>query len=388
MLTQCFADFYDAFADMDADRDGKVSLGDFQQAIQNLEGGEDLSRNQIDSTFNKCGVDADGFIVLKGLLAAFMGTASRSATDTGGVSPNIISRAFEEVLIECKVAEGMQKFITVPSTMGWTDLLQKLKHKYGRAVTFMYEADGHSYCVKDEMDFKLCWDSVDEAFPSYSRRLVAFIINLDPSKIKSSSHTGGVRVSRKSLLAPTRVTLGQVQDDAGHAESVARRQAQKEAFEAKNEWIDNMMRKTGVSDAEPSSMRKKGWDKLLKACHELDTRREKTMNIDMFKKALQRVDPSITDDQMAWYVEDAKRTAAAKKGSDDVFYEKYCELKQTGNSVSELQGMDDDTVRGFEMQIRSAMKDRYRSIQAALNSLDKDKDGFIHKREFRYGIEY
>ena len=130
VLTQGFADFYDAFADMDADRDGKVSLQDFQQAIQNLEGGEDLSRDQIDSTFNKCGVDDDGFIVLKGLLAAFMGTASRSATDTGGISANIISRAFEEVLMECKDAEGVQKFITVPSTMGWTDLLRELKHKY------------------------------------------------------------------------------------------------------------------------------------------------------------------------------------------------------------------------------------------------------------------
>ena len=46
----------------------------------------------------------------------------------------------------------------------------------------------------------------------------------------------------------------------------AGRQAQKEAFEAKHEWIDNMMCKKGVSDAELSRMRKKGWDKLLKTC--------------------------------------------------------------------------------------------------------------------------
>ena len=67
----------------------------------------------------------------------------------------------------------------------------------------MYEADGHSYSVKDEMDFKLCWrcwDSVkEEAFlktspVTQSAHLVALIINLDPSRIKSSSHTGSVLV--------------------------------------------------------------------------------------------------------------------------------------------------------------------------------------------------
>ena len=40
VLERGFADLYDAFADMDTDEDGKVSLHDFQQSIKNLEGGD------------------------------------------------------------------------------------------------------------------------------------------------------------------------------------------------------------------------------------------------------------------------------------------------------------------------------------------------------------
>ena len=38
-------------------------------------------------------------------------------------------------------------------------LLQKLRHKYGRPVSFMYEADSFTYTVKDERDLKQCWDT-------------------------------------------------------------------------------------------------------------------------------------------------------------------------------------------------------------------------------------
>lgn len=97
VLERGFADFYDAFAEMDADHDGKVSQQDFQQCIKQLEGGEDLTSDQIDTAFNRCGVDTDGYIVYKDFHAAFMGKASRAATDTGGISSSVIPRAFEEV---------------------------------------------------------------------------------------------------------------------------------------------------------------------------------------------------------------------------------------------------------------------------------------------------
>lgn len=97
VLERGFADFYDAFGDMDADHDGKVAQQDFQRCVKQLEGGEDLTSDQIDTAFNKCGVDADGYIVYKDFHATFEGKASRAATDTGGISSAIIPRAFEEV---------------------------------------------------------------------------------------------------------------------------------------------------------------------------------------------------------------------------------------------------------------------------------------------------
>lgn len=258
--------------------------------------------------------------------------------------------------MECKDAEGVQKFITVPATMNWTDLLQKLKHKYGRAVTFMYEADGHSYTVNDERDFKQCWDSAEEAFlrtnpVTPSAHLEAFIINIDPSKISAASgRTGVLRAGRKSHLAPKRVTLGEVKETGvSRQEGAARREAQRQEFDSKHQWIDDMLRKTGAGDSEPSSMRKKGWDRLLKECGSLDTKKERALSQDNFKKALLKADPSMTHDQVAWYVKDAEKNSAG-----EVLYEKYCELKKTGKSIKEAEGMQDDTIGQLESQIRHA----------------------------------
>ena len=99
VLERGYADFYDAFADMDTDHDGRVALQDFQEGIKSLDGGEDLTSDQIDSAFHRCGVDVDGRIVYKDFHAAFMDKDTRTATDTGGISSSIIPRAFEEVLL-------------------------------------------------------------------------------------------------------------------------------------------------------------------------------------------------------------------------------------------------------------------------------------------------
>lgn len=124
VLERGFADFYDAFADMDSNRDGKVSLADFQMAIKMLEGGEDLTSDQMDSAFNRCGVDEEGLIVYKDFHTAFMGKASRTATDTGSISSSVIPRAFEEVCSHpplycegCRRARGGRAHdATAPST--------------------------------------------------------------------------------------------------------------------------------------------------------------------------------------------------------------------------------------------------------------------------------
>ena len=72
VLERGFADFYDAFADMDRDQDGKVSLQDFSQTIEQLEGGDELTSDQLDSAFNKIGVDDGGFVVYKDLHKTFL----------------------------------------------------------------------------------------------------------------------------------------------------------------------------------------------------------------------------------------------------------------------------------------------------------------------------
>lgn len=72
-----------------------------------------------------------------------------------------------------------------------------------------------------------------------------------------------------------------------------------------------MLRKTGASSTEPSSMRKRGFDKLLKACSELDPGRQKTLSVENFEKALRKVDPNLTADQVMQMFDPTKMRATA-----------------------------------------------------------------------------
>ena len=379
----------------DTDRDGKVSLEDFVQTIKTLDGGEDLSSDQIDAAFNKCAGGSDGLIVFKGFHAAFIGKAAgRAAADTGEMSSGVVPRAFQEVLMECKDAEGVQKFIAVSSTMTWPAVLQKLKLKYGRAVTFMYEADGHTYTVKDERDFKLCWDSVEEAYKKAnavtpSAHLVAFIINVDPSQLAAGVGKGK-SAARKGHMVPKRVTIsatspGETSLSAAARPDEPRRQVMKEQFEAKHAWIDNMLSQTGAQDSEPTNLRKRGWDKLQKACAELDVRREKSLSVEAFKNALNKTDATLNSAQVQWYVKDASATSSS---AGQILYEKYCELKKTGKSMRESEGTEESVIRESSSRIKSAIRERYKTVQVAFKKFDEDKDGFIHKKDLRDAIEF
>jgi len=273
--------------------------------------------------------------------------------------------------------------------MQWSDLRQKLKHKYGRAVNFMYEADGHTYTVKDERDFKLCWDSVDEAFlksnPSTpSAHLLAFIIDIDPTKLSSSTRTGGLRAGRMSHLAPKKVSLGGAPDDRAAADrdsAAARRRIAQEDYEKKNQAIDDLMRQTGVSEVTPSNM-KKVVKNLIKECQKLDKREQKTLSMTEFKKALGLVDADMTADQIAWYVKDVERSQC-KTGSGDINYQKYCTLKQAGKVVKEGEGLLNDEINKHSSRIAKGLQDRYKTLQAAFKRMDEDKDGIISKQDFR-----
>jgi hypothetical protein len=77
-----------------------------------------------------------------------MGKARRDGTDAGAISSIVIPRPFEEVLMECKDAKGVQKFIAVPSTMQWNELLQValLVQKYLLARTKVQILTQLCYC--------------------------------------------------------------------------------------------------------------------------------------------------------------------------------------------------------------------------------------------------
>ncbi len=64
----------------------------------------------------------------------------------------------------------------------------------------MYEADDKSYTVNDEIDLKMCWDSVDEMHlrtraagqkPAPSAHLSVFIMDMDPTKFAASTRKRG-----------------------------------------------------------------------------------------------------------------------------------------------------------------------------------------------------
>ena len=107
VLERGFTDLYDAFADMDGDRDGRVSLHDFHQALQGIDGSEDLTGDQIDAAFNKCKSDDNGLVVFKDFHAAFEGQA-RTANDAGEIASSIVPRAFEEVTSACTFSLSWQ----------------------------------------------------------------------------------------------------------------------------------------------------------------------------------------------------------------------------------------------------------------------------------------
>ena len=86
-----YPDGYEAFADMDADHDGKISLQDFVGKVKELEWGDDISTDDLDIVYHACKVDQDGLVSLKDFLT-LLNSQSTSAVKSSG-------RSFEEVLL-------------------------------------------------------------------------------------------------------------------------------------------------------------------------------------------------------------------------------------------------------------------------------------------------
>eukprot|EP00960_Hanusia_phi_P053841 762476-Hanusia_phi.AAC.2 len=396
-----YPDGYEAFADMDTDHDGKISLQDFVGKVKELEWGDDISSDDLDIVYNACKVDQDGLVSLKDFLALLSAQSTSMVKFSGRPFEEVwldpifsCSPFFSQVLMECKDEHGQQKFVSVPASVTWPELLQKLKKKYSRPVTFMYEADGKPYTVKSERDLKQCWDSVEEAFTKMnagsgiSAHLEAFIIDLDPSTFNTSTKVApssqkSASAARRSVLPPKRVSMkgDDMEEGERTKDATSRRMALMQDFESKHQWIDEMMKKIGGVEQEPVGLRDK-WDRLLKACKKLDTKREGTVSHDTFRKALLTVEPNLTKQQIQWFINDADHSDNGR-----IPYERYCSQKIQGNAISQQNDMQELAVQDMEQKISEALKHRYKSLSTSFRKMDVDGDGFIVKSDLKHVIE-
>jgi Ca2+-binding EF-hand superfamily protein len=258
---------------------------------------------------------------------------------------------------------------------------------------------GTTQQVKDDRDWKLCLDSVEENFKRLgggptdrAGHLEAFIVELDPTKFAISTRPKKHDMIR-TVLTPKRVVIsgegggGGAEADhaaARHSAAASTRLVAPLDFESKHKWIDEMMRKVGADGGEndgPASLRGK-WDALLKECQVFDPERKRCVTPDMFRKALKKVEPKMTAAQVDWFVKDSD-----KEESGDVLYDKYCSSKRAGLNVSERQNMQDKALMGIEAKINEALQTKFRSLQQAFKRFDVDKDGALSASEFKAGLE-
>ena len=80
--------------------------------------------------------------------------------------------------------------------------------------------------------------------------------------------------------------------------------------------------------------------------------------------------------------------SATSSSAGQILYEKYCELKKTGKSIRESEGTEESVIRESSSRIKSAIRERYKTVQVAFKKFDEDKDGFIHKKDLRDAIEF
>lgn len=226
--------------------------------------------------------------------------------------------------------------------------------------------------VKDERDWKLCLDSVEENFKKSgggatdrAGHLEAFIVDLDPTKFAISTRPKKHDMIR-TLLTPKRVVIAD--DPAGgaggdadyiaakHGAAASGRLVAPMDFAGKHQWIDEMMRKVGAcgDDEGPTTMRGR-WDKLLKECQTTDPESTRVITPEAFRKALKKVEAKMTAAQVDWFVRDSD-----KDESGDILYDKYCSSKRSGLNTSERHSMQDKAMMATEAQINEALQAKFR----------------------------
>lgn len=221
-----------------------------------------------------------------------------------------------QVLMECKDERGVQKFFAMPAMVGFSEVLQRLNTKYGRPVTFVFEAEGHQCTVKNAKDLRRCWDSVEVAYrksgsSQKTAHLDAYIVDFDASKQEASSSETAVKVTLSVPLKTKRPgekesALGKLRRGANTRDPVASID-----FQGKHQWIDEMMKALGApTEGEPATMQGR-WDKMLQECKDLDSYGTGTVTCEGFRNALTRTEPRMSVDQTEWFVRDAGKVCVS-----------------------------------------------------------------------------
>lgn len=232
LLEDNFDDVYDAFTELDGGGNGRLTKNELKDGIRGLGATEGMIPEMaISDLFDAIDVENCAFITLKDFLVTFApqearrkrGDGGSGAATVGGLARGPaedreahVKRDFEEVLLECKDEAGVQKFVAAPSIVSFSEILTRLKNKYGRHVTFCYEGEGGAqFTVKNSKDLRRCWDCVEAAYlrsgtASKSAQLDCLIVDFDPRRQQAS----GVGSGRAGLAPPLRTKKGGEKESA------------------------------------------------------------------------------------------------------------------------------------------------------------------------------
>jgi hypothetical protein len=233
-------------------------------------------------------------------------------------SATLILFCVGQVLLECKDEQGVQKFVAVSAQAGFSEVLQRLQAKYGRPVTFVYEAEGVQNTVTAPRDLRKCWDVVEAEYrkkgsAQKAAQLDAFVVDFDASKQEAS-----VREIQRGTLAPPLKTkrpgesesaLSKLRRGAGSRDPI-----ESVDFNSKHKWIDDMMKALGAqSGGKPPTMQGR-WETLLSECRQIDSYMTGTVTLEGFRSAVTRTEPRMSAEQVEWFVKDAHKVRPPHAG--------------------------------------------------------------------------
>ena len=145
-------------------------------------------------------------------------------------------------------------------------------------------------------------------------------------------------------------------------------------FDAKNQWIDKMMKDLAIPPQDTTAAINDSWDRFLSECALLDGSKRKMISCEGFRNALTRAYPKLSPTQIEWYLKDAEKTEMG-----DILYESYVAKRVQGRSP---QPRDDIKTVYWEAYISAKLRINFTCTKQAFKHFDMDRDGRLSKREF------